>query len=100
MDPKQPEPSELQKFAGRYPLYVRIGFALVVLFGMVGNCAGRREGSLVVFIMVTILWACTRIVQEGIDAYRILTLAKKHDKQKKDDDKDEGGFPPGPPAAP
>jgi hypothetical protein len=97
MEPKKPEPSELEKFAGRYPLYVRIGFAMVVLFGMVGNCAGRREGSLVVFIIVTILWACSRMVQEGIDAWRILSLAKKHD-QKKDDD--EGGFPPGPPAAP
>lgn len=99
MDPKQQEPTELQKLGARYPLYVRIGFALVVLFGMVGNCAGRREGSLVVFIMVTILWACTRIVQEGIDAYRILSLAKKHDKEQKKDD-DEGGSPPGPPAAP
>lgn len=96
MDPKPKESSEFQKFAGRYPLYVRIGFAMVVVFGMVGNCAGRREGSVMVFALVSILWACTRMIQEGIDAYRILTMAKKHDQdQKKKDDE----TPPGPPAA-
>ena len=91
MEPTK-EPTELQKQLGRLPLYTRIGFAMVVIFGMVGNCAGRREQSLAVFILVSILWACTRMIQEGIDAYRILTLAKKHDDDKKN--------PPTPPAAP
>jgi hypothetical protein len=99
MEPTK-KPSEMEKFWARYPLYVRMGWALIIVFGLVGNCAGKREASLAVFIIASILWACTRMIQEGIDAYRILTMAKKHDQDAKDAKKDEPPAPPpGPPAA-
>jgi hypothetical protein len=79
------EPTDLQKHMGRYPLYVRIGFAMVVVFGMVGNCAGRREQSMFVFILVSIIWVCSRIITEAIDAYRVLVTARAHDAKKKDE---------------
>jgi len=95
------EPTELQKMSGRFPLYIRLGWGMILLFGMVGNCA--RPGTpipIYVFIFVAIMWSCTRAMTEAIDAYRILMLAKAHDNEKKaakkDDDK---GAPPGPPAA-
>lgn len=97
MEPAK-KPSEWDKFWARYPLYIRVGWALIIVFGLVGNCAGRREQSLAVFVIASLMWACTRMIQEGIDAYRILTLAKKHDQEQKDVDKKDGP-PPTPPAA-
>lgn len=87
-------PTELEKFLGKVPLYVRIGFALLVVFGMVGNCA--RPGDtrpVVLFFFVATLWALMRILQEGIDAYRILKMAREHEAKKQDDNDPP---PPGP----
>ena len=94
---KKPEDGKLAQFVARYPLYVKIGFGMVIAFGMVGNCAGHREGSVIIFVLTATLWACTRIIQEAIEAWRVLTLAKAHDKSK--DKKDEPPQPPEPPAA-
>ena len=86
------EPSEFQKQMGRFPLYMRICWATLVVFGMVGNCAGHREQSLAILILVAVMWVTIRILVEGIEAYKILHLAVNHDK---DDKKD-----PPPPATP
>lgn len=100
MEQPTKEPTEFQKFAARFPLYIRLGWGALLLFGMIGNCA--RPGSpapVYVFIMVGIMWSCLRAMTEAIDAYRILTLARAQDAEKKKDvKKDEP--PPPPPVAP
>ena len=88
MEPTK-EPTELQKLGARFPLYIRLGWGLIILFGMIGNCAGRRQESVVVFIFVAIMWSCLRAMTEAIDAYRILTLARAHDEEQKKKDADK-----------
>jgi hypothetical protein len=83
-DPQQPL-TRTQRVLVRYPLYVRIGFGLILAFGMVGNCAGHREGSVLIFIMTAVLWACSRIIQEAIDSWRLLSLMNKLEKPEKKD---------------
>lgn len=96
MSDNKPE-SKLDKVAARWPLYTRIGWAAVVVFGLVGNCAGHREGSAIVFIVTAIIWANVRIIQEAVEAFAILRLANEHEKKQgaKEDDP-----PPPPPPAP
>ncbi len=94
------QPTELEKFLGKMPLYVRIGFALVVVFGMVGNCA--RPGDtrpVVLFVMTALVWTLMRILQEGIEAYRILKMANAHDAELKAGKKPDDKAPPSPPAS-
>lgn len=74
-----PKPS---RFWTLMPLYVRIGFALIILFGMIGNCTGHSGASVVVFMVTAIMWVCVRIVTEAIEAMRILSLTSKGDKPK------------------
>jgi len=75
----------------KLPLYVRLGFGAIVLFGMVGNCAGHTQGAVAVFVLTATLWACSRIIQEAIEAWMILGLLKKSETDDKKDD------PPPPP---
>jgi hypothetical protein len=99
MDDKKPQESQgpVARFFARYPLYVRIGFGAVILFGMVGNCAGHREGSLVVFMLTATVWACCRIVQEAIEATRVLMAVKEHDTAQKKPEPEKKDDPPPPP---
>jgi hypothetical protein len=67
------------KFRARLPLYARVGFGLVVLFALLGNCTRPTSPApVVIAAMVSVLWVCTRIVQEAIEAWHILVLAKAH----------------------
>jgi len=95
-------PSEFQKQAARIPLYVRLGWGALLLFGMVGNCAKPGSpGPVYIFILVGIMWACIRAMTEAIDAYRVLMLVRAHDNEKKappKKDDDDQSTPPGPPA--
>lgn len=98
---KQPSETALNKFFARVPLYARLGFGAIVLFGLLGNCTGHRDGSIVVFVFVSVIWCCNRIITEAFEAYRILLIAKKLDAEqtqaKKDGDKKD---PPVPPSGP
>lgn len=67
----------------RWPLYVRMAFGLIILFGMVGNCAGKTDGSLYVFILTAVVWTCCRIVQEGLDAYNIVRALNAYEEELK-----------------
>ena len=90
-------PTEFQKFAGKLPLYLRIAFAAFIVFGMIGNCAHPGDTRpVIIFVFTALFWACARILQEGIDAYRILRLAQQHEESLKKGDKKT---PPEPPAA-
>lgn len=84
MEPiKDPQPpTGLAKYLALMPLYVRIGFMLIVIFGLVGNCAGKVEGSLVVFVLVSILWVCSRILQEGFQSLQLLGQFKQWEEEK------------------
>lgn len=80
-----------QGFWVKYPLYVKILFASIVAFAMVGNCSGHREASLVIFAVVTVCWVCTRIIAEAIDSFMILkqlNRLEKEDHYEKAEDKD------------
>jgi hypothetical protein len=81
-------PSKLQQQLVKGPLYVRLVYAALIVFAVVGNFAGNRIESLVVLGMTSIVWVCARILKEAIDAYRILQAAKDQEKQ---------GDPDGPP---
>lgn len=65
-------PTGLNKYMMRLPLYMRIFFGLIVLFGMVGNCAGKSEGAFIVFAYTAIMWVCMRIIQEAIQSLTLL----------------------------
>jgi hypothetical protein len=98
---KQPTDNAVTRFFSRLPLYTRMGFGGLVVFGMVGNCSGHRQQSVVVLAIVAMIWCCLRILTEAIEAYRILYLAKQHDAdQKKPKDNDDNGKSPPPPLAP
>jgi hypothetical protein len=62
----------MQRVLLLYPLYVRIGFGTLVLFGMVGNCVGKREESIAIFLLVAIVWVLMRIISDAIDSIRLL----------------------------
>ena len=79
MSPKPDSP--LTKFGTRYPLYVRMGYALIVLFALMGMLLGHNRYGMVIAVTISIVWACCRMVQEGIDAYRILLAVKQHDRE-------------------
>jgi hypothetical protein len=63
--------------AAKVPLYTRIGFALLVVFGMIGNCMGRTDQALMIIVVTIVVWTSTRMIQEGLEAYRILALARQ-----------------------
>lgn len=79
--PSSNQPSELtllQKFNNYVPLLTRIGFALIVLFGALGTCVNPGdERPAYILGLTTIMWVCTRIVTEALDAFKLLQLAKK-----------------------
>ena len=58
-------------------LYVQLGFGALVLFGMVGNLAGYRQGGVLVMVMTAICWSLTKIVVEAVDAWRLLHPSDK-----------------------
>ncbi len=89
-------PTGLEKFILKYPFYIRIAFGFIILFGMVGNCAGHREGSAVVFVLTAVVWVCTRIIQEALNAWQVLRMASAFEEEmKKTDKKDEPPSDPG-----
>jgi hypothetical protein len=95
------EPTEFQKQLGRFPLYVRLGWGLLLLFGMVGNCA--RPGNIApiyIFIFVGLMWSCTRAMTEAIDAYHTLRMANAHDAKQKEAEKPDNKKEPPPPPPP
>lgn len=86
---------EAQIRIARFPLYNKIAWGLMVLFGMVGNCAGHREGAVVVIEFVSVMWVCIRIIQEALAAAMLLKVANAFmEKTKKSSKKDD----PPPPA--
>jgi hypothetical protein len=97
---KPPVDNPVAKHMARVPLYIRVGFGMFILFGMLGNCAGHREQSVLVFVVVSLMWCCLRILTEAVEAYRILSLAKQHDAVQKKDDKGDDKQGPPPPVAP
>lgn len=86
-----------QKIVARLPLYVRLGFGMIILFGMVGNCAGHHEKSVIIFVLTAVIWACLRIIEEAVASVQLLHAIKEHNAslnrapEKKD--------PPAPPPA-
>lgn len=94
----------LQRLAYITGLYWRIGWALLVLFGMVGNCAGKRTESVLVFVIAAIVWTCLRILAEGIESWfslqylrKLEAAMKEHQKKEKDPPAKNG--PTDPPGA-
>lgn len=90
------EQTALKKHLGRLQLYVRMGWGVLLLFGMLGNCA--KPGNPVpvyIIIFVAIMWSCVRALTEAIDAYRVLMMARAHD-AKKDEKGGDRGDPPDP----
>jgi hypothetical protein len=84
MTDQQPQlPTGFQRHVLRYPFYVRIGFGCIILFGLVGNCAGKTDGALAVFVLTTMLWVCCRIIQEAIDSLRLLKMLNEYEDQLK-----------------
>lgn len=49
--------------------YLRMGFAFLILFAMIGNCSGKHDLAIAMFVITAVVWACLRIVAEGIDSY-------------------------------
>ena len=96
-DTKKATEALINAQGGKFQLYLRIGFGLVVLFGMIGNCSGKSAQAVPIFIIVTILWACSRMLNEAMDAYRLLRLAKAANAEVTDEEEDD--TPSGPPAA-
>lgn len=91
----------MEKLMQRLPLYVRIAWAFVVLFGMVGEFTGHRMGAALVFIISTVMWTCMRIIAEAAAAYNRLRDAWaqddiERDRKRQGPDKrdDEPPFPP------
>lgn len=97
-DTKKATEALINAQGGKFQLYLRIGFGLVVLFGMIGNCSGKSAQAVPIFIIVTILWACSRMLNEAMDAYRLLRLAKAANAEVTDEEEDDD-TPSGPPAA-
>jgi hypothetical protein len=83
---KQPAPPP--GLLARYPLYVKLGYAMVVMFGLLGNCTGHAESAVLVLVITSACWVCTRIITEAIEAWRVLLEAKKL--------KDKDNEPPAP----
>ena len=57
----------------KFALYTRCAFGLLILFSLVGNCAGHKDGAVATLIITVLFWGASRIVLEAIDAYATLT---------------------------
>lgn len=79
-------------------LYWRMGFGLLILFGMVGNCAGHRDEAVVIFVITAVVWTCLRILVEGIESYVALRYLRRVEAAIKEQEKN--GPPPAPPSSP
>lgn len=92
----------LTKLRMRLPLYVRVGWMMLVAFAMVGDCAGHREGAVVVFLVTAAMWVGMRIITEGQVAMSVLVSIAEHEAALKRGAKkgDDDGPPPMPPTAP
>ena len=77
----------------RLKAYTKVGFGLVLAFALVGNCAGKTQMSLVIFVLTALCWACGRICTEAFEALIELRRSSKS-QEKKDDDGDESGSGP------
>ena len=91
--------ARIERFVLKLPLYVRIGFGLLTLFGLVGNCAGHTEGSLAIFVMGAIAWVNMRIIEEAITSWRLLSIIAEHSKKNQANvlhHDDDDSNPPGP----
>jgi len=61
-------------------LYVQVAFGLIVLFGLIGNFAGHYESSLVIFVVTTIVWACSSMLNNALNAIHVLMALKELEK--------------------
>lgn len=59
-------------FAAKIPLYVRVGWGMVILFAMVGNFIGKREAAVHIVVVAAAMWVALRILSEAQEALAIL----------------------------
>lgn len=78
-------------------LYWRIGFGLLILFGMLGNCTGRHEQAVTIFVITAVVWTCLRIFIEGVESYMALRYLRRFEAAVREQEKNG---PPPPPEEP
>lgn len=85
MEPtKNPEPpAGLARFTALMPLYTRLGWGLVIVFGIVGFLSGRTEQAFFICAMTAIMWTCMRILAEAIQSIAILGKFKQWEEEQK-----------------
>jgi hypothetical protein len=60
--------------------YIKIGYALVIMFSLIGVLLGRIWLAGTVAIVTALMWTISRILKEAIDA--VIELRKSKDKLK------------------
>lgn len=78
----------IKKHIERIPLYTRMCFAAIVLFAFVGNCAGHRDGSVAIIVIMTCLWVSMRIIAEAFEAFTVLRMLKHAEQEMKEPPRD------------
>jgi len=81
-------------------LYWRIGFGLLILFGMLGNCTGRHEQAVAIFVITAVVWACLRMLVEGVESYVSLRYLRRVEAAIREQEKNGPSAPPPPPEEP
>ena len=87
----------MQRLTYKTSLYWRMGWALLIVFGMVGNCSGRHDAAVLVFVVAAVVWVCLRILIEGVEAWGALRYLRLYDEAIKEQAKKQSPPPPSEP---
>jgi len=77
MQPSDQQPTKLQKVMMKYPLYVRIVWAMIIMFGVVGQLFAGGTKPMLILIMTALAWTMVKIMNEATDALDVLRRIKK-----------------------
>jgi hypothetical protein len=78
--PSDPQFTTLTKFQRvmlKYPLYVKLAFGALVMFGVVGQMFAGGTKPMLILVMTALMWTMLKIMNEATDALNILHRMKK-----------------------
>jgi len=79
MPKPHPHDPENPLFGGTFGVFIKVAFMLIVIAGMVVDCAGKGEKAVIIFVITSLIWTCSKILNEGLAALETILSKKEKD---------------------